>query len=68
MKQTRQAVRAIKQSILLRGLWVTQKLTGENPKVVWDEFSTLSLAVFVVFNGAVIAHRPTSRRPTTYRP
>jgi hypothetical protein len=25
-----------------------QKLTGENPKVVWAEFSTLSLAVLLL--------------------
>jgi hypothetical protein len=30
------------------GIWVVQKQTGENLKVVWAEFSSLILAVLVI--------------------
>jgi hypothetical protein len=29
------------------GIWVVQKLTGENLKVIWAKFSSLILAVLV---------------------
>jgi hypothetical protein len=55
MKQTRQAVHAFKKSKLLRCLWFVelQYPIGENLKVVWPKFSTLSLAVLL--NGVMRA-------------